>query len=59
MSFPSPPVPQVMRLVFRRVLRPDKEKRRDRGTLLDQFPRLRQMIEQATAKDRVEVSKAA
>src|SRR2546423_10543843 len=58
MNFPAQSTTHVVRLVFRRVLRPDKKKRRDRGTLGDQFPRLGQVIEQAAAKDRVEISKA-
>jgi hypothetical protein len=59
MNLPAQSVRYIVRLVFRCILRPDEKQRRDGGTLLDQFPRLGQMIEQTTAEDRVEFSECS
>jgi hypothetical protein len=56
MNLPAQPVPYIVRLVFRRVLRPNKKHRRDGRQPFDQFPRLGQVIEKAATENRIEFS---
>ena len=46
MNLPTQPAPNIHRLFFRCVLRPDEQSGRDRRKLLDQFPRLWQVVQE-------------
>src|SRR2546423_2457771 len=56
MNLSTDTVRQILHLMLGRVVRPNKNGRRDGGKLFQQEPRFRQVIEQAAAEDRVELS---